>query len=318
MIVDFHIHLSPGSPSSLRPEDAAEPRARYASGIPVYTEHGLLADVEGLLLATESAGIDLAVLSSGRGLNGDAEGARAANRALAQVAEQHPRRLRFLAHVPSPAEPGWLDEPRRWLDACPGAALPSDFGSIHLDDDRLDPLYALLEGSRKFLWIHPALAPRESDSATYGAYDLYRTVGREFALAMGTLRLVLGGVLDRHPGLTVIVSHLGGGISSLVPRVRSYQDKRFWGIAGDPVHGRAPARPFDEYLSRIYFDTGGFFGDPAAVDIALRHIPPDRILLGTDYPQEIRGAGPMRGLVEALRQRGLAGQGAELVAAGAG
>ncbi len=215
----------------------------------------------------------------------------------------------FHIHLSPELEAAWV---RRWLDACPGAAAPSDYGEIGLDDERLDPLYTLLERSRKFLWVHPALAPKESDARTYGAYDLYRTVGREFALVMCTLRLILGGVLDRHPNLTVIISHLGGGISSLVPRIRHYQDKGMWGVAQDPIHGRRPERPFDEYLDRI-FDTGGFFGDPAVVDIALRHIPARRILLGTDYPQEIRGPEPMRRLVEALKEKGIAGRGADLV-----
>ncbi len=191
--------------------------------------------------------------------------------------------------------------------------MPADYGDLKLDDPRFEDLYALLERRRRFLWVHPAMAPGRAEIGLYDAYDLYRTVGREFTLVIATLRLILGGVLDRHPNLTLIISHLGGGISALAPRVSHFQDKAMWGVAGDPIHGRRPRLPFDDYLTRIYFDTGGFFGDPSVVGIALAHIPGDRILLGTDYPQEIRGPGPIHGLLAEIRRQGLAGNGSGLI-----
>lgn len=306
MLIDFHIHVDPGA------QGGAKPEARYRDGIPVYTEHSRSADVQGLLSVMEACGIDVAVLTSGRGLRGEAAEAKAANRALAEVCAGHPGRLRHLAHVPPPGE-GWLDEVESWLDTCPGAAVPANYGGLNLDDPRFEDLYALLERRRRFLWVHPSMAPGRADARLYDAYDLFRTVGRVFTLVCATLRLILGGVLDRHPDLVLIVSHLGGGISALAPRVRHYQDKVMWGIAGDPIHGRRPRRPFDDYLARIYFDTGGFFGDPSVVRIALEHIPGDRILLGTDYPQEIRGPDPIRGLVAEIRRQGIAGNGTQLI-----
>jgi aminocarboxymuconate-semialdehyde decarboxylase len=306
MLIDFHIHLDPGAQGT----DA--PRTRYRDGIPVYTEHNRSADVKGLLSVMDTCGIDVAVLSCGRGLRGEATEAKNANRALADVCAGHPNRLRHLAHVPPPG-PGWLDEVESWLDTCPGAAVPADYGELRLDDARFEDLYSLLERRRRFLWVHPSMAPGRAEAGLYDAYDLYRTVGREFALVSATLRLVLGGVLDRHPGLVLVISHLGGGISALAPRVRHYQDKTMWGVAQDPVHGRRPRLPFDDYLKRIYFDTGGFFGDPSVVRIALEHIPGDRILLGTDYPQEIRGPEPIRGLVAEFVRQGIAGNGMQLI-----
>ena len=41
----------------------------------------------------------------------------------------------------------------------------------------------------------------------------------------------------RHPNLTVHMAHLSGGIASVLARVRSYQDKDFWGTRGNPRHG---------------------------------------------------------------------------------
>lgn len=307
MIIDFHIHLSPqlkGAPPA--------PRTLFDHGIPVYTEHGRLGDDDALLAVMDEAGIDVAVLSSGHGLR-DAAGARAANESLAAVCARHPERLQFMAHAAPLAGDGALRDLEPWLESCPGAAIPSAFGDVGLDDPRLDPFYALLAARRRFLFVHPALAPTANEAALYNGYDLYRTVGREFSMVMATMRLVCGGVLDRHPGLKVVISHLGGGITSLVPRIRHYQDKAMWGLAGHPTHGRTAARPFDDYLGQMYFDTGGFFGDPKVVRAALLHIPPERLLFGTDYPQEIRDVAPIRELLAEVRAQGIAGNGAELL-----
>lgn len=306
--IDFHIHLTPQLDATPGP-----PVTRYAHGIPVYTEHGLLADVEGLLSFLDGAGIDIAVLTSGHGMRAEPDGARAANEALAAVCREHPERLRFLAHAAPTEGDEWLSEVEQWLDRCPGAVMPSKIGERRLDDPTFEPLYDLLERRKRFLFVHPALVPSEVEARLYDAFDLYRAVGREFSLVTATVSLIVGGVLDRHPDLKVVMSHLGGGITSLVPRIRHYQDKAMWGVEDDPTHGRTPQRPFDDYLGRIYFDTGGFFGSPEAVQAALLHIPRSQLLPGTDYPQEIRSVGRARELMEFLRGEGVLGNGSELL-----
>ncbi len=62
-------------------------------------------------------------------------------------------------------------------------------------------------------------------------------MGREFSLIMATIRLVNSGVFDRHPELTVHMAHLAGGIAGMLARIRCFQDKEFWGTAGNARHG---------------------------------------------------------------------------------
>ena len=69
-----------------------------------------------------------------------------------------------------------------------------------------------------------------------------------------TIRLINSGVLDRHPSLTIHMAHLGGGIASMLGRVRSYQDKDFWGTAGNPRHGALPYKDFDHYVGLLLKD----------------------------------------------------------------
>ncbi len=308
MIIDFHHHLSPYI--SKPPE---KPRAIYAHGIPVSTEHKGLLNIETHIQVMDETGIDISVLTSGPGMRGEFKDARAANEALSSICSKYESRLRFLAHAAPLAGIEAIEEVKRWLEVCPGAVVPSAFGEIGLDDSRLEPLYELLESKGKYLFIHPAISTSETEARQYNAFDLYRTVGREFSLVMATTRLIASGVLDNHPNLQIVMSHLGGGISSVVPRITSYQDKEMWGISEDPIHGRKAKEPFENYLKRIYFDTGGFFGDPRVIRIALQCIPKERILLGTDYPQEIRDAEPIKRLNEELKSQGIDGNGSNLL-----
>ncbi len=307
-IIDFHHHLNPALTNP--PE---KPTTSYAYGIPVSTEHKGLASVEAHIQLMDETGIDISVLTSGAGMRGELKLARIANQGLAKVCGEHESRLRFLAHVAPLEGEDALNEVKHYLEVCPGAVVPSAFGEIGLDDPRLEPLYELLESNEKYLFIHPAITTNEAEAKFYNELDLYRTVGREFSLVMATTKLICGGVLDRHPDLRILIAHLGGGIATLVPRIAHYQEKAIWGIAQDPVHGRTAKEPFENYLKRIYFDTGGFFGDTRPIRMATQIIPKERILLGTDYPQEIRSAEPIKELVAEMKSLSLEKNGSSLL-----
>ncbi len=305
-VIDFHIHLDPRG-------TIMHFETHYARGVPVFTSHPRLADVEALMAFLDELGIDVAVLSCGPGMMGNLEQTRMVNEALAQLCEERRPKLQFLAHYAPGHGEAALREVERWLPRAVGVAMPATANGITVDNPALDPLFSLVEEQRKFLFIHPSLVPTQAEASLCDAYDLYRAVGREFGLMLATVRLICGGVLDRHPRLKVVMSHLGGGIAALLPRIRNYQGKTFWGVDQDPIHGRTAREPLEAYLSRIYFDTAGFFGDPSAVRIALEHIPPSQIVLGTDYPQEIRTADSAQGLLAELKRLGLLGNGAELL-----
>src|SRR5258708_24755578 len=110
--------------------------------------------------------------------------------------------------------------------------------------------------------------PSEEPNSTkqHTASGPARSVGREFSVVMATIRLINSGVFDRHPNLTVHMSHLGGGLSALLGRIRSYQDKEFWGTLDNARHGMKAKNSFDHYLhNNMLFDTAGFCGAIGAV-----------------------------------------------------
>jgi predicted TIM-barrel fold metal-dependent hydrolase len=157
------------------------------------------------------------------------------------------------------------------------------------------------------VFVHPAL--KLNQTRQFDGYDTARSVGREFSLVMATIRLINSGVFDRHPSLTIHMSHLGGGLSALLGRIRSYQDKDFWGTLDNARHGMKPKKDFDYYLqNNMLFDTAGFCGAMGAVKGALIEIPPSRIVFATDYPQEIRERAAVRDFVKELRALGKDGE----------
>src|SRR4051794_31966032 len=73
----------------------------YRDGVPVYTHNDRLPDVERRLELMDTAGIDVAFLSSAAGFDAPLERCRAVNDALAEVARGAGGRLLGLAHAPA-------------------------------------------------------------------------------------------------------------------------------------------------------------------------------------------------------------------------
>lgn len=286
MIIDFHIHYTPEELVRDKLGPDGSPKTVFVDGSPAYTFHERLFTLERHILCMDKAGIEIGVLSSGAGLTNDIERCRFINNKLKGVEKSFSGRLLGLAHIPPlGGETSFEELDRAFYElGFKGVVIPSIIGKTELDSVDLFPFYQRVQEKGLFIFIHPALNP----FGNYLDYDLGRSVGREFQLVISVIRLINGGVLDKFPELKFIISHLGGGISALMGRIEPYQDKEFWGTKDHPRHGKTPRRPFREYLDRLIFDTGGFFGNINAVKCALLEIKPQSIVFGTDYPQEIR------------------------------
>lgn len=301
--IDFHMHYTPEELVAPSLGADGSPAVVVRDGIPSYTQHDGLFRIDRHLECMDAAGVDVGVLSSGAGMGGDRATCATVNAGLANVARQHPGRFRPLAHV-DPRHPLWHDEFKRCVDdyGFTGVAFPTSFGEMGLDSSVLLPVYEAVVDAGLFLFVHPSLPVPPGLEAYYGAYDLYRCVGREHELIVATYRLIAGGVFDRIPELRVVMSHLGGGLAAIIERIRGYQDKAHMGLPPGSPHAQVAARSFDHYVaSNLYFDTGGLFGSVNAIRAALTEIPPERIVFGSDYPQEIRDASAFSRFTRALR-----------------
>ena len=308
MIVDFQHHYTP---RELFRQDSENTGQVYcdANGVPSYSFHSLLYDLDEHVAMMDEAGIDASVLSCAEGMCGELDKCRLINDKLKEAEDNYPGRFIGTAH----AHPLGGSEAFAELARCtgelgfPGVVITSEFDGISLDAPELDPFWAEAQRLGIYVFIHPAL--QLPDAARFDADDMARSVGREFSLIKAVIRLINGGVLDRFPGLVVQIAHLGGGLGGMLGRIRSFQDKEFWGTAGNQRHGRLPENDFDHYLrQRLVFDTAGFAGDMGAVRTALVELDPARVVFATDYPQEIRDRGKVRAFVDGVRALGSDGE----------
>ncbi|OSX59150.1 hypothetical protein POSPLADRAFT_1108690, partial [Postia placenta MAD-698-R-SB12] len=91
-----------------------------------------------------------------------------------------------------------------------------------LDDDALEPVWAALEHAGLVVFLHPHYGV---DGKEWGGRDnghvLPLALGFPFETTIAVTRLILAGVLDRHPGLRVLLAHSGGALPQLSARLAS-------------------------------------------------------------------------------------------------
>jgi len=304
MIVDFQHHFTP---HELMPKDLG--RRQIVSydehGAPSFILHWMLFDLDEHIRMMDESGIDVAFLTSAAGMCADLDKSRLCNASAKKAERDYPGRFIGAAH----ANPLGGADAFRELARCkhefgfPGVVITSETNDLYLDAPEFEPFWAECAKLDLFVFVHPAL--KLNQTKQFDGYDTARSVGREFSLVMATIRLINAGVFDRHPNLTIHMSHLGGGLSALLGRIRSYQDKDFWGTLGNARHSMKPKKDFDYYLqNNMVFDTAGFCGAMGAVKGALIEIPASRIVFATDYPQEIRERAAVRDFVKELRAFG--------------
>jgi predicted TIM-barrel fold metal-dependent hydrolase len=308
MIVDFQHHFTP---RKLFKEDLGDKRIlQYdETGAPSYTSHALLYDLDEHIRMMDRAGIDAAVLTSGAGMCAPLDRSRIINDEAAKAERDYPGRFIGAAHVHPLGGPEALHELARCSVELgfPGVVITSEVDGLFLDAPEYEPFWQEASKRGMYVFVHPAL--KLNYPQAFDVFDTARAVGREFSLIMATIRLITSGVLDRHPNLTIQMAHLSGGIASMLGRIRGFQDREFWGTAGNARHGTRPEKDFDYYLrERLVFDTAGFCGAIASVKTALVELPASRIVFATDYPQEIRTREPVREFVDAIRALGRQGE----------
>ena len=308
MIIDFQHHYTP---RALHNSSIAQNLAINKSGkVPKYFSPDALFDLDEHIRVMDFSGIDAAMLSSGLGMDGaPLDLCKQVNDEIRKAAIDYPNRFFGIGHIPPLSGSDGLKEVARCREELgfKGLVIPSEIEGLALDDAKLDPYWSECEKRNLYVFIHPALRPAAPDHLQ--AFDLVRSIGREFSLITATIRLIDGGVLDRFPGLKIQMAHLGGGIAVMWERLKSFHDRKWLGTQDDPVHGRLPERELDHYFKeRIFFDTAGVFGSMTAVEAAAKEIPASQIVFGTDYPLEIHTDIAMKAFVDNLNGMGAEGQ----------
>jgi aminocarboxymuconate-semialdehyde decarboxylase len=196
------------------------------------------------------------------------------NEDIVSVVRQHPGRFLGLGTVPLQAPLMAADELRRSMTTLGlrGAMIGSNVNGRNLDDPALEPFWAAAEELGAFIFIHPHAGV---GAERMGSYYLKNLIGLPLETTLAAASLVFGGVLERHPGLKVCLSHGGG----FVP----YQAGRFQ--HGWEVRDEAKVKiknPPSESLGRLFYDT--ILHSKINLEFLIDAVGPEHVLLGSDYP----------------------------------
>jgi aminocarboxymuconate-semialdehyde decarboxylase len=113
-------------------------------------------------------------------------------------------------------------------------------------------------------------------------YRLVSSVGRPMDETLSLARLIVRGVFEELPNLTVIGAHVGGGLCEVLPRMDyAYELRDYAEFLGSYKPLLISKKP-SEYLSQMYFDTASY--SPPVVKMGIDVIGADRMLFGADAP----------------------------------
>jgi predicted TIM-barrel fold metal-dependent hydrolase len=179
-----------------------------------------------------------------------------------------------LASLPLPDGEAAIAELDRCLDGLDfrGVFLPSHINGIALDDPMLERFYAHVAARGVPLVIHPSVPIW---GGVVRDHSMIPMLGFMVDTSIAMLRLILGGVLERHPTLQVVHPHVGGVLPYVMGRVEEQTEVK---RRGREHISRSPRR----YYEQVYLDLVS--PDPAALNFALQVAGPERLLFGSDHP----------------------------------
>lgn len=201
------------------------------------------------------------------------------NDALSEIVGARSAQLAGLAALPLQAPDAAAQELRRAVNelGLVGAAFGTD-APLALDDAALDVLYAQAVQLDVPLFIHPGPAgidgPPGDPALKRFELDIIAGFAAQETVAVATL--IYGGVLDRHPGLDICVSHGGGATALLMGRMAKGARKRAW----SPPALRADGA-FEERLRRLWFDT--HIDHPQVLALLSAAVGPGHLVYGTNF-----------------------------------
>lgn len=162
-----------------------------------------------------------------------------------------------------------------------GVEIAGNVNGVPIGDARFRPFFEAAADWGAAIFVHP-LRPSGMERLV-GPPALEQVLAFPGEVGLAAASLITGGTLARLPGLRIALSHGGGTLSALLPRLR-----HGWrclpplrdGPGGDPL----------ELARHLYVDDLVYDRDTLRRLVEL--FGPDRVLCGSDYPFAIMDADP--------------------------
>ncbi|GAA1866452.1 amidohydrolase family protein [Pseudonocardia ailaonensis] len=295
-VIDVHAHavlpMAEGAAGAAGPELGASEDGTPFYRVGDYVLHGVkyagspFMDVDVRLAAMDAAGIDLQVLSpnpityfNDLPVADAVAYARKHNDALTELVGKHPGRLLATAQLPVQDVDAMIAEAGRAVRdlGMTGLYIDTDPAGRTLDDPELDRFYEAVVDLDVPLFVHPSPlgSTGPADDVRLRRFDLDLMLGFAYDETLAVAALVFGGVMERHPGLDVCLSHGGGAAAFLSGRFARAVAKRAW------VSQALRDNGFDHYYRRIWFDT--HVHDVQSLQLLVDHAGSERLVFGTNF-----------------------------------
>ncbi|WP_050044010.1 amidohydrolase family protein [Bradyrhizobium sp. LTSPM299] len=200
------------------------------------------------------------------------------NEGIASLCGAHPRHFIGIGMVPM-QDPSLAAKRLGEVKALglTGIEIGTHINSIPLGDTRLDEVYAAAEQAELLVMIHP-LHPLGLDRMG-GRPELAAVAAFPLETAFAAVSLMTNGVTERFPKLRILLSHGGGALSWILPRLRHAR------TIGPPLDSLFPRDP-SEMVKAFYYDS--ILYDREALAYLVAKVGKDRIVVGSDYPFTIK------------------------------
>jgi aminocarboxymuconate-semialdehyde decarboxylase len=250
-------------------------------------------ELDAILAAQERRGIDHTVLSpwvaliAGPGVISPVEAARRCelqNEGLARLRARSPDRVSVLGAVPLEDVP----EAVRVLEALmrsgafAGIEVPASVGGRYLGEVCFEPFWEAAAEFGALVFVHPTT--RGFDAPVFAEHYLWNLVGNPFETTIVAAQMVMAGIMERHPGLRVLLAHGGGAIIALGGRLG--HGHRHVGAA----RGALLQSP-EQSIGRFLFDS--VTHDAALLHSLVDTVGAEHVLLGSDYPFDMGDPDPL-------------------------
>jgi aminocarboxymuconate-semialdehyde decarboxylase len=299
MIIDTHAHFVPGAfletlrserrlfPSVRVVKEGPATRVAFAAAAPTRPVAPRLSDMQQRKAWLGAQGIDCQVAGGWLDLFGyelppeeGADWARFMNETMLAGAKDLPA-VKPLATVP--LQSGKLAA--RVLEEALGAGFHGVMIGTQpkgtrgaLDDPDLEPFWEAASARKATLFLHPMFGCGDD---RLNGFDLINAVGRATDTITAMARLLYSGHLQRHAGMSLIISHGGGGLPYLLGRLQR----------NNAIHPGEYADALDGFR-RLYFDTVLF--DPRALRFLCDCAGAEKVMLGSDHPFPIGDDRPVK------------------------
>jgi aminocarboxymuconate-semialdehyde decarboxylase len=212
------------------------------------------------------------------------------NRTIAKLCAAHPQSFVGIGMAPvqDPALAARRLAGIRALGLC-GVEIGTHINDVALGDPRMHEFYAAAEEADLAIMIHP-LHPSGLERMA-GRPELAAVAAFPLETALAATSLLTHGITERFPKLRILLSHGGGALPWILPRLKHAHS------LGPPLQelfARDPA----EMARAFYYDT--ILYDRPALRFLAESVGSDHIVVGSDYPFSIKQDRPAQFAEQAL------------------